>query len=94
MPSGTTMNEVFAPRIHKSNASQVAEDARDSVAYATQRLLVLAAATPTAEEKEMLIGEVDDLIGTIISESWREWAAEYIKDNEGLCIDDLPNGDK
>ena len=89
MPSGTTINEVFAARIHKSNAMQVQENARDSVAYSTRRLLVLAAATPTAEEKEMLVNEVDELVGEIISESWREWAAEYIKDNEELCIDEL-----
>jgi len=89
MPNGTTMNEVFVARIHKSNASQVAEDARDSVAHATQRLLVLAAATPTADEKEMLVNDVADLVDELIGESWREWAAGYIKENDGLCIDDL-----
>ena len=89
MPSGTIMNEVFAPRIHKSNAGQIAEDAKASVDHCTQRLLILAAATPTPEEKEMLVRDVDELVSDIVSNSWREWAAEYVKDNNGLCIDEL-----
>ena len=89
MPSGTIMNEVFAARIHKSNADTVAEDAKASVDHCTQRLLILAAATPTPEEKEMLARDVDELISDIIDNSWRKWAAEYIDDNGGLCIDEL-----
>ena len=89
MPNGTIMNEVFAPRIHKSNAEQVAENARELIAYLTQRLLVLAASTPTTEEKEMLVHDVVNIIDDLVSESWREWAAEYIKDNGESCVDEL-----
>ncbi len=89
MPDGTTMNEVFAARVHKSNAAQIKEDARDAINYATYRLLILAASTPTTEEKEMLVQEVDENVAEIIHHSWREWAAEYIGENGELCIDEL-----
>ena len=89
MPSGTIMNEVFAPRIHKANAEQVQADARDSITYSTHRLIVLASATQTTEEKETLVHDVDEIVSEIIYDSWREWAAEYIKDNPDLCIDEL-----
>ena len=89
MPSGTIMNEVFAVRIHKSNAQQVKEDARASIDYAVSRLLVLAAITPTSEEKETLVNDINDIVSDITNESWREWAAGYIVDNGGLCMDEL-----
>jgi len=89
MPSGTEMNEVFAARIHKANAKQIRGDARHSIEYGIQCLIVLAAATPTPDEKEMLVNEVRNNIDWIVEESWREWAAEYIEENSELCNDEL-----
>lgn len=93
MPSGTVINEVFSPRIHKSNAEDVLEQSRDMIDWASRRLLVLAASTPTAEEKEMLVTEVEELVEELVDSSWRAWAADYIISNPEKCIDDLDDLD-
>jgi len=88
MADGTTLNEVYAKRIHRSNAEQVAEDARGTIKFCSDRLLVMAAATPTPDEKEDLVSEIDELVSELIYSSWREWAAEYVTNNPELVIDD------
>ena len=91
MPSGTYINEVFAPRIHKSNAWETIEEAKSTIEFCRTRIQMLAARTPTSEEFEQLGSEVTELLDEYIDASHRLFLASYITDNPELCIDELEN---
>ena len=87
MPDGTILNGVFAPRIHKSNAKLVLEDAEDNITDITKELLVMAAtSTP---DLETVLWRVDELVNEIREQSWRAFAAEYIIECPEDCEDEL-----
>jgi len=89
MGDGTILNGVDARRIHRSNAYEVRELARDALTYYRDRLMILAAMGPHTVEDEpwpdYVRREVDDAITEMRDEWWREFAAEYII----ACPDDV-----
>ena len=91
MPSGTELNGVFAPRIHKANARSVSSEAEETLRWVTSRLLVLASCTPSQGALEGLVQEVDSLVDDVVYHAWRLWAADYINENPEDCNDELDN---
>jgi hypothetical protein len=89
MPSGTILNGVFVPRIHKSNAIMVAEDEAEQTQLIRDQLLALAAYSPSKEEVDLLASEVAEAVDSLIFSAWRSWAAEYITNNPEEVEDEL-----
>ena len=94
MPNGTYMNEVFAPRLFKSNAQEMAYRAERNIQAAIRELTGLAYATPTAEEKETLHSRIDDLVQGLLDDGWELSCATYIIENPDLCIDESEEGEE
>ena len=98
MPNGTTLNDVFAARIHRSNAAEVKADAERMLQYYKEKLIAMAAATPapTAEGGaneclDELCREVNSCIDEMREEWWREFCAQYILDFPDEVVDDFDN---
>ena len=99
MPTGTTLNNVFAARIHKSNAVETRDEAADMLRFYRERLLALAAYNPPtleiAEEKTLELRQlVEDMQGVAVE----EFLANYVAENPDDCQDELvpedwPEGD-
>ena len=88
MSDGTTV-KVYAPRIHKSNAQEVFENAEENVNDAVGVLISLASHHPTAEELELLPFRVQELVGELCRESWMAALASNIIDFPEDCEDEL-----
>ena len=95
MADGTTINGIYAARIHRSNAPDVIEEAEDMLTHYKEALLTLAAATPDASGEDGLIGALFD-IRREIGRMWEEigdchvqaFLAQYVLDFPGDCVDD------
>lgn len=90
MPDGTTI-EIFAPRIHKSNADVVREDAESNISLYTKKLIALACSTPSGgmegiDECVRAVGEAVEELGESV---WRAACAEHIISSPEDCVDDL-----
>ena len=102
MPNGTQLNNVFAARIHKSNAEDVREEAAHMLDWYKAKLLVIAAMPPATIDDgdgpvawpDYIMREIPDIIDGMRDEWWREWAARYIVNNPGDCKDDLVEADR
>ena len=97
MPNGTELNKVFAARIHKSNAEEVAAAANEEVEYLSKRLLLLAATSPGEINEEPwhdYVGrEVPEIIDALLDAALRKWMASYIRDEPEDCKDELVEAD-
>lgn len=96
MADYTYLMDVPARRIHKSNASQVAEEASESVQRAKDAMLVLAASPgPTTEdERRTIVCEVEELHEALQEGSHTQFLAQYIEDHPDLCVDELCREDE
>ena len=101
MSNGTTLNNVYAARMHKRNAHQDREDAREMLEYYTHQLLILAAMTPQPiDEGDGPVSwpfyvrrEVVGIVEEMQHQWWKEWAAGYIEDSPSDCKDELVESD-
>jgi len=100
MSDGTTLNGVYAPGIHRSNAGAVVRDATGAIQHSRDRLLMLAVSTPRpiadgAGEPvawhHYALREVDDAVDEILEYSHAQWKAQYIIDNPRDVVDDYDN---
>ena len=96
MSDGTTLNDVYCPRIHRSNARDVAADAADMTTYLRDRILIMAAMTPmninTGDGEESwdfyIQREVSEILTEMREQWWRDFCAQYILDNQANVVDD------
>ncbi len=91
MPSGTVINGVFCPRVHKSNAQEVLEGAEEALQGARECLFMLSSLTPASDMESVseLHREVEDAIKEIQRATWEAWCAQYIIDNPYEVEDEL-----
>ena len=94
MPSGTTLNGVFAARIHKSNAVDVKEAAESALQGARERLLMLSVLTPASDPEGVygLLTEVGEAIEEIRLATLDAFFANYIIDYPDEVEDELEEG--
>jgi hypothetical protein len=93
MADGTTLNNIFVPRIHRSNARDVVDDSERTLQYYRDRLLILAAMSPAQiiEDGEpvpwdfYVRREIDAILDELERDLWRRFCAQYIID----CPDDV-----
>jgi|APSaa5957512622_1039677.scaffolds.fasta_scaffold84089_2 hypothetical protein len=96
MSNGTTV-EIYAARIHKSNARCVKEDAEGMLQYYRDRLMILGACAPhqIIEDGENLPWEfyirreISDIIAEMREEWFKELVACNIIDFPDDCKDEL-----
>jgi hypothetical protein len=91
MPSGSTI-KVFCPRIHKSNARDVLEEANEFIGFLTNKLVAMACATPAKSGVEVLdelIREVEQVVDELRDASFRSVCANNIIDFPADCEDEL-----
>lgn len=93
MADSTYLNNVEVKHIHKSNARDVADKAREEVAWTCNWLLAHIAHHPTAKELTQLLLDARGYLDYIIEQSHKEWAAQYIIDNPDDCEDELEPND-
>ena len=93
MGHGTTVNGVYASRIHRCNAQQMVYDAEQCLARCRDELLVMAASTPrTMEEGEdwanYVMREVSENVELIKEQEFVRFLAQYIIDCPDEVVDD------
>ena len=103
MSDGTYLNNVYAARLHKSNAKEKLEDAEAQLHWYRDRMLILASMTPVPQVTdidgnqvpyhEYIQGVIDEMWPEILSEAVTAFEAQYIVDNPGDCKDELVPGD-
>jgi len=100
MADYTYLNNVPACRIHKSNAEDLRDEARNMLKYYRDCLLVLAASGPhTVDEGDGPVPwcfyvrrEIDQMWDEMLDHAHNEWLASYIVENPEDCDDDLEHG--
>ncbi len=95
MADGTTINGIYAARIHRSNAPDVIEEAEDMLTHYKEALLTLAAATPDASGEDGLVGalfeirrEIGGMWGEIGDCHVQAFLARHIVEWPDDCVDD------
>ena len=100
MSDGTTI-EVYVPRLHRSNARDVLQDAEHTQRYCRDRLLALAASQPhnVAHDTGMLIpwdqyvvNEIDDILEAVSTAVWQQAMASRVVECPSDCHDDFDSG--
>lgn len=61
MPSGTTVN-IFAPRLHKQNATDKLDSASETMSYIEKTLIFLAGATRASGDASSSIMAIEELL--------------------------------
>ena len=98
MSNGTTLNGLYAARIHKHNAAEVVEEAESMLSFFRDKMLVLAAMSPTSvldEEGcampwgEFVRMEIDDMWDEIQDNVRTQFLAQHILDFPEDCKDDF-----
>jgi len=85
---GTTI-ELYAKRIHRSNAKDVLETAENEIAYITNRLIALSCSAPTDhEDVDRRLGDTSELIEDLLNAYFRVICARAIIDFPEDCVDD------
>ena len=90
MPSGTTINNVQAPRIHRNNAEDVIEREEESIKYNKQWLIAMAFISP-ANSKDAVIETLDsisEIVENIQESAVRSFLANQVVDFPADCVDD------
>jgi len=86
--NGTTI-ELYAKRIHRSNAKDVLETAEDEIAYIKNRLIALSCSTPSdREDMDQRVGDMAELIENLLDASFNVICARAIIDFPEDCVDD------
>lgn len=96
MGAGTTLNNVYARRIHRSNAREVAEQAESMLDYYRDRLMILAASPPhNVDEGDgpmpwdfYVRREIDGMWDEIQEHVLDGYHAQFILDNPRDVVDD------
>jgi hypothetical protein len=89
MPRGTIVNNIFAPRLHKSNAHAKLEEANDSIEYIEKTILFLIAANGSQEDSFMTIATVGDLLTDYANSLFTRQMANSIIQYPEDCKDEL-----
>ena len=89
MPSGTTINNVFAPRLHLTNAIRRRDEAVESMEHIEATLIWLAARTPVENAMEQTIAAIDNLLAEYASDVIVSHHATEIINNPENCVDEL-----
>lgn len=93
MADGTVLNNVFIPRLHRSNARDVLDECESSLAHAKSKILMLVASSPTADI-DTLLSEVGELMDWYDDSFFRAWAARYVLEDPNNCVDDYDEVEK
>ena len=95
MSNGTILNNVFCPRLHKSNAAEAQAEAEEMLAHYKDTLLTLAAATPDSSIDGLyeIQREVDVVWQEMQEQAVKAWLAGYIVDSPEDCKDELVAAD-
>ena len=89
MPSGTTINNVFAPRLHLTNAEQRRDEAVESMEHIQATLVWLAARTPVENAMEQTIETIDNLLAEYATDVLISVYASEIINYPENCVDEL-----
>jgi hypothetical protein len=89
MPSGTVINNVFAPRLHKSNAHAKLNEAQETIDYIEKALLYLVAANGNQDDVFTSISTVSDLLSDFSDATWDRRMAMAIIEYPEDCKDEL-----
>jgi len=96
MPSGTQINDVFASRIHKSNAYSIKEDKNQSIEYYKSEILAMAVASPNQTNEgwisDMII-EIKDIMEDYEDCCITRFLAEQIIEFPESCKDEFVDSD-
>lgn len=102
MADYTYLNSVPVARIHKCNAQEALDDAERMLDYCRDKVLCLAAASPSLvhDEAGMPMAwtdhvhfEIDSMWDEILEQAHRAFAARYIVENPDDCMDELDPAD-
>ena len=88
MADGTTIKNTFIPRIHRSNAQTVLDDAEYSIESLKRGLCVRIACTPTPDMINEIALDVEDIVEEIREHSFKAWGARMILDFPSDVVDD------
>jgi hypothetical protein len=97
MATGTTIKNVFASHLHKSNAKEERERSEDMVKYFRDQMLVLASMTPmniddgngVRDWPSYVLREVDEMFEELGEHYIRAFLARLVEDFPEDCIDEL-----
>tara|TARA_R110000824_G_scaffold26694_1_gene91495 strand:- start:1157 stop:1447 length:291 start_codon:yes stop_codon:yes gene_type:complete len=89
MPSGTTINKVFAPRLHITNAERRRDEAIESMDHIQATLIWLAARSPIENAMEQTIAAIDNLLAEYASDVLISAYASEIINYPQNCVDEL-----
>ncbi len=97
MSMGTTINNVFAARLHKHNATQEREEAENMIQFFRDRMIVLASMTPMNIDEgdgvrdwgTYVLREIDTAFQELGDYYVRSFLAGQIEDFPEDCIDEL-----
>ena len=89
MPSGTIVNNIFAPRLHKSNAHEKLREAQDTIEHIEKALIFLVAANGNQDDVFTSISTVSDLLSDFEAATWTMNMARAIVDHPEDCSDEL-----
>ena len=89
MPSGTIVNNIFAPRLHKSNAHAKLEEAKETIDYIEKALIFLVAANGNQDDVFTSISTVSDLLSDFSDATSTMNMARAIVDHPEDCSDEL-----
>jgi len=101
MSNGTHLKDVYCARLHKSNAQETLDNARDMITYSRDRLLILAAMTPMAVNDgdgetpwpDYVRNEINDIMDELQEHVVTAFQAQYILDWPDDCKDELVPAD-
>jgi hypothetical protein len=100
MPDYTYLNNVPAPRIHKSNAQRVYEDAKDMVNFYQRKILALAVSSGQNMKDEegseifwpdYVLTELEQIFEDYDEQLHKMFLSKYIIDNPEDVSDELDN---
>lgn len=89
MPSGTIINNIFAPRLHKSNADEKLKEARKTREESIRAILFLVGANGNQADVCNSISIVSDLLSDFSEATWTMHMARVIVDYPEDCVDEL-----
>ena len=88
MPSGTVVNNLFAPRLHKSNAHAKLREAQEDMEHIEKTILFLIAANGNQEDCLASISTLSDMLSAFSDATWTMHMARAIVDHPEDCSDD------
>ena len=89
MPSGTIVNNIFCPRLHKSNAHEKLSEAQETIEYIEKTLLFLIAANGNKDDVVDSISTLSDLLSEFSDATWNIQMARAIVEYPDDCVDEL-----